>query len=262
MSEPIPTPDQFDASLEGQLAALADGRLDPEHRALLEARVAAEPALARALADQRSAVSLITSAAAGVDAPHDLRMRIDRAAQVASRPSRRRRWLPVGGLAATAAAAAITVVVVTAGEQLSVRSAVAAGIRPPQTAVSLDPSDDRLLRERVDQVVFPNFGGKFGWTPVGVRADRIDGRDTRTVFYERLGQRIAYTIVSGTALKWPSGVTPNTVDGVELRTFGETGRRVVTWKRQGHTCVLSGVGTSDAALATLASWKGKGAISF
>jgi hypothetical protein len=260
MSEPTSTHDQFDPDLEGQLAALADGRLDVAKRAALEVRIGAEPALAQALADQRLATRVISAAAASVDAPHDLRMRIDRAA----RPSQRRRrfWLPAGGLAGAAAAAAVTIVVLTAGEELTVRGAVAAGTRPPEGEVSFDSSNDPVLRDRVEQVLFPNFGGKFGWTPVGVRADRIDSRDTRTVFYERGGKRLAYTIVAGAAVDQPGDATVSTTGGVELRTFTEKGRRVVTWQRQGHTCVMSGIGVADVDLATLASWKGKGAVSF
>jgi hypothetical protein len=37
---------------------------------------------------------------------------------------------------------------------------------------------------------------------------------------------------------------------------------VVTWRRQGHTCVLSGTGVDRDTLLELAAWKGQGAVSF
>ena len=260
MSDPTSKHESFDPELEGQLAALADGRLEPGLRAALEARLATEPALVTALAEQRLATSVISVAAAGVEAPHDLRMRIDRATKPL--PRRRRFWLPAGGLAGAAAAAAVTIVVLTTGEELTVRRAVALSTRSPEGAASLDPSNSALLRERVDQVVFPNFAGKFGWAPVGTRDDRLSGRNTRTVVYKRGGLQLAYTIVSGRVLAAPDDAEISTTDGVQLRMFDQSGRRVVTWERQGHTCILSSSRISVDDLATLATWKGKGAVTF
>jgi Anti-sigma-K factor rskA len=59
-----------------ELAALADGSLAPERRAELEARVAASSELAALLAEQERAVSFARSAAAEVEAPETLRVRI------------------------------------------------------------------------------------------------------------------------------------------------------------------------------------------
>jgi anti-sigma factor RsiW len=60
-----------------ELAALADGSLSPHRRAVLEARVAASRELADRLAEQKRAVALTRSAAAGVDAPAALRERVE-----------------------------------------------------------------------------------------------------------------------------------------------------------------------------------------
>ena len=56
------------------------------------------------------------------------------------------------------------------------------------------------LRAEVDGVRFPEWGREFGWHETGMRRDEIDGRRTTTVFYEHMGHRLAYTIVSGPAL--------------------------------------------------------------
>ena len=260
MSEPTPIHEEFDPALEGELTALADGRLDPDRRAALDARIASDPALAAALAEQQVAIRTITAAATSVEAPHDLRMRL--AALVAQPRRRHRLLLPAGGALAAAGAAAAAVVLLTGGEDLTVRRTLSAASRPTQGPAALDPTNGRLLRERVEQVVFPNFGGKFGWTPHGTRSDRLDQRDTRTVIYTRGSNSISYTIVAGASLPIPSDATSTTVDGVALRSFTSGSRNVVTWQRQGHTCVLSGPGVPNAELSKLAAWKGQGAITF
>ena len=44
-------------------------------------------------------------------------------------------------------------------------------------------------------------------------------------------------------------------DGTELRTLELNGRLVVTWRRAGDTCVLSGTGIKAGELQRLAAWK-------
>ena len=44
-------------------------------------------------------------------------------------------------------------------------------------------------------------------------------------------------------------------NGTELRTLTLNGRQVVTWRRDGDTCVLSGTGVTAAELQKLAAWK-------
>lgn len=245
--------------LEAELAALADGRLDVDRRTALLARAESDPVVAHALERQRSAVALLHAATAEVYAPHDLRMRIDALGRTPSRKPARR-WWPAA-LAATAAAAVLAAVMLPSGN-LEVRDALAAVVRPPVAAVGVDPGQPALLRERVDRVTFPNYAAKFGWEPAGTRVDELDGRTARTVFYERGGQRIAYTIVSGEALPEPGDARVVERDGVTLRVFADGDRTVVTWRRLGQTCVLSGVGVPSATLVELAAWKAKGAVDF
>jgi hypothetical protein len=80
-----------------------------------------------------------------------------------------------------------------------------------------------------------------------------------TVFYEKQGQRIAYTIVSGKPLDVPSGAAPSRRQGIDLHALALDGRQVVTWERLGYTCILSG-DLDRPTLLKLASWKGKGAV--
>ena len=95
---------------EEELAALADGSLDPERRAEVEARIEASPILADRLAEQERAVALLQGAGDEVEAPAGLRARLE--AQRSPRTVRTPRRLAIAGVAAAAAAAAAVAVVV------------------------------------------------------------------------------------------------------------------------------------------------------
>jgi hypothetical protein len=114
----------------------------------------------------------------------------------------------------------------------------------------------------VEGVPFPNWSKQFGWRAVGARSDELADREAKTVLYHHKGKRIAYTIVSGKGIRAPSGAAATTRNGVTLHLFGEPGRRVLTWWRDGRTCVLSTSGVGDRQLVKLASWKGDGAVPF
>jgi hypothetical protein len=47
-------------------------------------------------------------------------------------------------------------------------------------------------------------------------------------------------------------------NGITLRALTVNGRVVVTWRRSGHTCVLSGPGVSASSLQALAAWTAPG----
>jgi hypothetical protein len=164
---------------------------------------------------------------------------------------------------AGAVAVALAAIVLIGGGP-GVDDVAAAAVRAPTAQVAAVPPDSKLLNENVDGVAFPDYAAKFGWKPVGTRTDEIGGRRTRTVFYEKNGKRIAYTIVAGDPLSAPGDAATASYEGTELLTLQSEGRTVVTWKRGGHTCVLSGIQPEVARdeLLMLAGWKGKGAIPF
>ncbi len=84
-------PFDLDPAAEADLVALADGCLAPCRRSELEARVAADPALAAALASQRAALALLAAAPCATAA---LRVRVDELAATVPRLRRSRlRWL-------------------------------------------------------------------------------------------------------------------------------------------------------------------------
>ena len=63
---------------------------------------------------------------------------------------------------------------------------------------------------------------------------------------------MAYVIVEGSALAWPDARSESR-DGVEYRTLRLNDKVAVTWRRDGHTCILVG-DAAGAELLKLASW--------
>jgi anti-sigma factor RsiW len=214
---------------EADLAALADGSLTGARRAEMEARVAADPVLAEALARQRSALAMI--AAATVQVPPALRMRVEEL-HAARAPWRLRRLLPAATLALAATLAAFVVLLVGRGP--AVDDVFAVALRPATAFATTS--------EAFEGVRFPHYEK---WRATGTRTDVVDGRRVRTVFYERDGHTIAYAVVAGPALE----------DHGELRAVRGPGDQVaITWTRRGRTCVIVGSGVDADALARLAVW--------
>lgn len=241
-----------------EISALADGTLDAASRPGVEARIAASPELSAIYQRERSVVDQIRHANVSERAPARLRARIE-----AQRPStgvRARRRLSYGGaLVASLAAIALALVLIlpagTPGGPSVSQAAALASLGPAAPAPAADPSAPGVkLRRQVGDLYFPNWTTKFGWRAVGQRADTIDGRPAVTVYYEWHGRRVAYTIVAAPALATPAAHVTN-VNGTELRTLDLDGRLVVTWRRAGHTCVLSASAVPAAELQTLAAWK-------
>lgn len=92
-----------------ELAALADGSLDPERRAAVAARVARSPELAALLAEQRRALALTNHAAATTEAPHAFR------ARVAAEQRRPRRAALVAAFATATLATAVGAGILSSG---------------------------------------------------------------------------------------------------------------------------------------------------
>jgi anti-sigma factor RsiW len=255
------------------LVAYVDGNLDADERAGVESRAAADPGFAAALAEQRQGRDAIVTAAESTGAPLALRGRVEGLAAPKGRrhgdrrPSARTRlgglrW-PGAGLVVGAVAVVLAALVLVGGGP-GIDDVAAAAVREPTAQVAPVAPDSKLLQENVAGVAFPNYAAKFGWKAVGTRTDEIGGRKTRTVFYEKNGKRIAYTIVDGDALSEPGDAATATREGTQLLAWQDQGREIVTWTRNGHTCVLSAIQPEVPRdeLLNLAGWKGKGAIGF
>jgi hypothetical protein len=191
-------------------------------------------------------------------APNALRARID-----AARPSRhvrtRQRLIYGGSVAGALAAIGLALALIlpagTPGAPSVSQAAALArrGPAAPAPAPNRNYPRDRLGLE-IDSIYFPNWSSRFGWHAVGQRTDSINGRRAVTVYYQWRSHRIAYTIVAAPALPVPPARV-TMLKGTTFRTLILNGRLVVTWRRQNHTCVLSGVGVSVSKLHTLAAWQ-------
>jgi hypothetical protein len=199
----------------------------------------------------------LLAAAQDVRAPAALRAGIDAERErLAPRRALRRRFQLTGALAGAAAAAGIVVGLLVPGGGPTVLEAAALAVKPAVAAAPApDPSYPATLPESVGGVRFPAWGPRLHWTASGTRTDQLDGRRARTVFYDGpRGTRVGYTIVDGKALPWPNGSRTVVRRGVEIHVLRHGGRRVVAWRVDGHSCVLSAPGSvPESRLVELAS---------
>ena len=254
---------------EAELARLADGSLPGAERAALHARAQASPELAAALGEQEHAVSLMRSAE-DVTAPASLRASIQamtapeltttadrdartpRRARLAAPRWRRRVFMPAA--TALAIVVAAVVVIVSGGGSPTVSQtahlALAAATMP---APAPSASDRDLLDLHVGRIPFPSYVRSTRWRASGTRRDTLHGRTVTTVFY-RTGDRtrVGYAIVSGRTLATPAGPT-QTIGGVRYTLAHAGSAKLVTWWRDGHTCVIAGPTVSDQTLLALAT---------
>lgn len=211
------------------------------------------------------AVTAVRAANAATAAPPRLRSRVA-AARGAGRRARAPRGLALGLAGGLAALTLALVLVLPSGAPggPSVSSAAILATQPAaEPAPSVSPSQPAVLDRAVAEISFPNWAPPFGWHATGARSDRIGGRTATTVFYEKGGRRVGYTIVDGGALAKPGGARTATRAGTELRALRLGERAVVTWRRGGHTCILvGGRGVSTGELLALASWRDGGSLRY
>jgi hypothetical protein len=145
----------------------------------------------------------------------------------------------------------------TVGDAAALATRSATGPAPVE-----DARHPTLVRASFAGVAYPDWKQRFGWRATGERTDTIDGRTMRTVFYQHTHHRIGYTVIAGKPLKRPAGAERLVVDGVEMYRYRDGRNTVVTFRRNGRTCVLAGYVHFASTLPKLAAWKGAGAVSF
>jgi hypothetical protein len=201
--------------------------------------------------------AIVQAAVAQTRAPLALRERIE-ADRARARPTRRT-WALGGSFAGAVAAVAAAIILATGGgaEPSVAQAAELAMLGPAAPAPAVNPARPSLLKRSVDGVTYPSWKDEFPWHATGAREDKVDGRRAVTVFYDNPQHvRIGYTIVAGDPLDEPSG--PGLRQGSEhYVVLSRAQRTIVTWRRGGHTCVLSGpAAVPREKLLALASWSG------
>lgn len=198
-----------------------------------------------------------------VQAPESLRNAVREAVREAERaPARRRLRLPLvrpralvlaGG---SLAALAVVLVLVLGGGGATVPTvadAAQAALRPATAPAPPARPGGQLLTASVDGVAYPTWT-RSGWRAVGERNDTVAGRHVRTVLYVAPdGARIGYAIAAGDALPLPDARVVR-LRGVAIRVLAVDGATVVTWRRDGHTCILAARGVDATSLVRLASY--------
>ncbi len=238
---------------EAELARLADGSLPAEREAELRAQVSASPHLTEALDQQERAVRLLRSV--DTPAPAGLHTQVETLTGGTAprrRTGRTRRLRRVLALPlATALAVVIAAVVILAGGSgtrpglpQATQLALAAATLP---APSVDPAHPGVLRARSDGIPFANWRG---WQPVGARVDTVNGRRVVTVFYRAGdGSRVGYAIAARPPLQ---SVERHGGYAVSYTLGRQGGARLVTWVRDGRTCIIAGRSVSYQTLLRLA----------
>jgi hypothetical protein len=265
-----------DEITEADLAALADGSVAPTRREELLRRVEASPQLARRLADQRVTLAAI-HATGDTPAPASLHAAIAamtveasgtrerdeadsaggaREARSRSWTSRLPRWsLPLAAALAVVAVALVVVLSQGGGTPPNVTEAARVALAPTHGAAPEERAGTGELAASVDGVAYPYWAKKTTWRAVGTRRDVLRDRTITTVAYANArGQRIGYAIAAGDALPVTGGRTV-VRDGTRFRLLRSNGAVVVTWLRNGHTCVLAARDVSPGVMLGLASWR-------
>jgi hypothetical protein len=258
---------------EAELARLADGSLPAARQAELEAELRRSPDLSRVLAEQEQALSLVR--AVDVPAPDSLRRWLETQVhetqvhehqvdehqvdeQPEKSPKRRRSWgVPrfafVGAIGVAAAAVAAAVVIAVGGGSSgptlgqAAHAALAASTMPAPSEAGA-----RTLDVSAAGIPFPYWADTVGWRARGLRIDSLAGRRAVTVYYTNSGRRVGYTIVTGPPLHVSGGV-PVIMHGIPYTFMRVGSTRLITWRRNGHTCVIAGQGVTYTTLRKLAT---------
>jgi hypothetical protein len=167
-----------------------------------------------------------------------------------------------------ATAAVAVVLALTLVAELGSHPTIAEAARPSALAATAPaPAQDAgrptMLRASFAGVTYPDWNRQFGWRTTGRRHDSLEGgRTAETVFYQHTHHRIGYTVVSGKPLERPGHAQLFVVNGLQMLAYKDGRRDVVTFERNGRTCILAGVVHRRSTLVKLASWKADGAIVF
>jgi hypothetical protein len=241
-----------------KLSALADGTLDPAQRASVQAWIDADPQRRELYERERAVVERIHQVRAATPAPAALRERIT--AGRAPRPARtgwRTGYVVALGTAVAAVALALGLTLPGGGPASpSVAQAASLAVRgPAQPAPGPNPKDPAVkLNREIQEIYFPNWSHSFGWHAVGQRVDSLGQRQAVTVYYGRGQAQVAYTIVGAGVLADPGGPAIS-LNGYRLYTWSSGSRTIVSWRRDNHTCILSGIGVPATVLQHLAAWR-------
>jgi hypothetical protein len=164
----------------------------------------------------------------------------------------RRRRAGTTAVAAVLATLVVALVLALPAGAPSVADAADLALAAPTAPAPAPVPGERYLDAQIGGIAFPDWSAS-GWRSVGERREELDGRATRTVFYdERRGRRVGYTIVDGAPLPTPQGAVRDR-DGHVYTVVRGGGATIVSWRQGDHTCVLASRDVPEHRLLALAS---------
>jgi len=186
----------------------------------------------------------IRRAALEVRAPSTLRARVTQVRADARAPRRRprRTWSIAAGAATVVAVVLLALLVLAPGAAAppSVHDVATLALRVPDgPAPPPAPDDPRYVDASVGSIRFPSNAYTASSSPSGVREARLTGRRVVAVSYGEGDGRVGYAVVDGPVLPWPAGAARIRAGTVPVATYVRDGAQVVTWRRDGHTCVVA-----------------------
>ena len=92
----------------------------------------------------------------------------------------------------------------------------------------------------------------FGWTPKGARLDAVGTHTVATTFFSRGGRVLGISVISGASVFEPGPVVIRP-DGVQVHQANIGGRTVLSWRRGGHTLVMSSIVVPTVWMRNLAT---------
>ena len=216
-----------------------------------------------AMDPNRNQIEAELAAIEAVQAPESLRRAVQAAVRDAERaparrglrlPRMRRRALVLAGGSLAALAVALVIALDDGGATApTVADAAQVALRPATAPAPLARTGGHLLTASVDGIAYPTWT-RNGWHAVGARSDTLAGHRIHTVVYAAPnGARVGYAIAAGDALPLPDARVVWR-RGTAIRTLTVDGATVVTWRRDGHTCILAARGVAPASLVRLASY--------
>jgi hypothetical protein len=192
----------------------------------------------------------IAAISATVSAPDALRERLAAPPGPGSRP----RSAVLLAICLVVGAVVLALVARPGDEEPTIAATADVALMPATApAPRIDPEDGRFVDARVGSVRFPSYGYDAAVRTTGSRRDRIDDRGVLTVFYRGWGRRIGYAVVDGAPLAEPA-MRSVWRDGHRYGVLPRGGALIVTWRKDGHTCVLASRSAPLSALLSLATW--------
>lgn len=195
----------------------------------------------------------IRAAAAEVSAPATLRERLAGEGRTAGRRARLRVFA-AGTLGVAAAAVIAALILAGAGGGPAVGEAADVALaKPTGPEPAVSAKHPNRLKAEVDGVAFPSWRGS-PWKPAAVDNREVGGRVSTAVWYDGPGRRyVGYVIVGGSPLGRPDGTREEIRGGVSFDVGRRNGGTVVSWERDGHTCIVAARGVPARQLVALAA---------